>query len=111
MPWLNRGITSRIPLPQLGLMHEVTQERADQATRDMFDFHLCPDPTLIERNPAVIRTPRLIQPYLNYNALPDIPTIGSFGFGIADKGFQKLVDRVQEEFDEARIRIQMPFND
>lgn len=111
MPWLNRGVTERIPLPQFGVMHEVTQEEADAATRDMFDFHLCPDPTIIERNSAIIRTSRLVPVYQNYSALPEIPTIGSFGFGMADKGFERLIDRVQEEFDEARIRIQMPFND
>ena len=111
MPWLNAGITRGIPLPQLGVMHEVTQERADHAKRDMFDFHLCPDPTLIARNPAALRTPRLIPTYLNYQRLPEIPTIGSFGFGIGDKGFTRIVDQVQTEFDEALIRIQMPFND
>jgi len=111
MPWLTAGITARIPLPQLGVMHEVTQEEADAAAREMFDFHLCPDPTLSERNPAIIRTPRLIPLYQNYSALPEVPTIGSFGFGMADKGFERLIDRVQDEFDEARIRIQMPFND
>jgi hypothetical protein len=92
-------------------MHEVTQDEADKATTEMFDFHLCPDPILFERNPAVIRTKRLILPYTNMTSLPEIPTIGSFGFGIADKGFERVIDIVQEEFDVANIRILMPFND
>lgn len=111
MPWLNTQITSSYSIPQLGIMHEVTQEDADNATTDMFDFHLCPDPTLIVRNPAIIKTKRLIPPYINMKNLPEIPTIGSFGFGFSDKGFERIVELVQQEFDIANINIVMPFND
>jgi hypothetical protein len=111
LPWLSRKTTSKYKAFQLGIMHEVTQEDADQASQEMFDYHLCPDPTLIERNPYVFKTPRLIIPYLNTTFLPDIPTIGSFGFGFADKGFERLIETVQDEFDQARIVLYMPFND
>lgn len=111
MPWLTPEITRRRKVLQLGVMHEVTQQDADNATREMFDYHLCPDPTLIENNPYVLKTRRLILPYLNYELLPDIVTIGSFGFGFADKGFERLINVVQEEFDEARIVLNLPFND
>lgn len=111
LPWLNCQVTRKYKAIQLGIMHEVTQEEADQATQDMFDYHLCPDPTLVENNPYVFKTPRLIIPYLNTTFLPDIPTIGSFGFGFADKGFEKLINTVQDEFDKARIVLYMPFND
>jgi len=43
--------------------------------------------------------------------LPEIPTIGSFGFGTPGKGFDRLVEQVQKEFDVANIRINLPFND
>ncbi len=39
----------------------------------------------------------------------DIVTIGSFGFGGWQKGFTRLVEKVNAEFDEAVINIQMPF--
>ncbi|MDO8873974.1 MAG: hypothetical protein Q7V05_14790 [Methanoregula sp.] len=111
MPWLTGSITRKYTAPQLGIMHEVTQEEADKADREMFDYHLCPDPTLIENNPIVFKTKRLIPPYINIKNLPDVVTIGSFGFGFGDKGFEHIVKTVQEEFDQAKIILHMPFND
>lgn len=110
MPWLRKEVTRQYKIPQLGIMHEVTQEEADKATREMFDYHLCPDPTLIENNPIVFKTKRLISPYINIQNIPDILTIGSFGFGFSDKGFERLVTLVQEEFDRAKIVLHLPFN-
>ncbi len=111
MPWLTSRITRLHNIPQFGIMHEVTQEEADKATREMFDFHLCPDPTFIENNPIVFKTKRLIPPYINTKNIPDIVTIGSFGFGFGDKGFEHIVKTVQREFDQAKIILHLPFND
>jgi radical SAM superfamily enzyme YgiQ (UPF0313 family) len=110
MPWLNRYITRGYHVPQLAVMHEVTQEEADNATQEMFDGFLCPDPTLKENNPYVFKTARLIPTYCNNINIPDIPTIGSFGFGFCNKGFERLIDIAQKEFDRVRIRLHMPFN-
>jgi glycosyltransferase involved in cell wall biosynthesis len=111
MAWLNSWITKSYSIPQFGIMHEVYQEEADKATDVLFDYHLCPDPTLVKNNPIVFKTPRLIPAYKNTKPLPEIPTIGSFGFGIKDKGFDRLIEIIQEEFDVANIHILMPFND
>jgi hypothetical protein len=111
MPWLSARVTRRYRIPQLGFMHEVTQQEADEATQELFDYHLCPDPTLIENNPFVFRTRRLIPSYINSHNIPDILTVGSFGFGLRDKGFERLIDTVQREFDRARIVLNLPFND
>jgi hypothetical protein len=100
--------TSFKNIPQLGIMHEVTQRDADTATNKRFDYHLCPDPTLYETNPFIFKTPRLIPEYLNTTPLPDIPTIGSYGFGFADKGFDRIIRQVQNEFDTAKIRFHIP---
>lgn len=111
MPWLSCRITRSFKVPQLGIMHEVTQQEADTAGSDLFDYHLCPDPTLIENNALVFKTKRLLLPYLNTKNIPDEITVGSFGFGFSDKGFERLVEQVQQEFDQAKIIIRMPFND
>ena len=111
MPWLTGMITRQFQIPQLGIMHEVTQEEADNADRAMFDFHLCPDLTLKENNPIVFKTKRLIPPYINLKNIPDIITIGSFGFGFGDKGFERIIEIVQKEFDKAIIKLLLPFND
>ena len=111
MPWLTPMITKRYTMPCLGVMHEVTQEEADKATTEMFDFHLCPDPTLVQNNPYIIPTKRLIPHFLNMQPEPPIPVFGSFGFGFGNKGFHSLVVRIQEEYDQAIIKLHMPFND
>lgn len=111
MPWLNSKITRQFRASQLGIMHEVTQEEANKATQEMFDFHVCPDPTLVENNPHVFKTGRLILPYVNTQNIPAITTIGSFGFDFNDMGFDRLVNTVQQEFDEAKIILHLPVND
>jgi SAM-dependent methyltransferase len=108
MPWLNPGITRFFSVPQLGIMHEVTQQEADNAGNVLFDFHLCPDPTLIENSPSVFKTKRLVPPYINTTPIPEEIKVGSFGFGFSDKGFERLVEQVQNEFDQATIVFRMP---
>ena len=111
MPWLDETTTREFSAVRMGVMHEVTQEDADAATGEMFDMHLCPDPTLVERNPLCARIPRIIPRYSGSARPPARARIGSFGFGIHDKGFVRLVETVQREFDEADIELRMPFND
>jgi hypothetical protein len=116
MPWLTWDITrdygiNYLHAKHIGIMHEVTQESVDKETRALFDYWLCPDPVLVENNPCCLKTKRLIPPYVNTQPVPKVPTIGSFGFGFADKGFENIVAEVQEEFEEAVIRFLMPQND
>jgi len=111
MPWFTEVVANSINVPQLGIMHEVTQHDADFADNALFDFHICPDPTLKELNPIIFKTGRLIPRYLNTTHLPKLVTIGSFGFGFPDKGFESIVKMVQQEFDYAKIRFLMPVSD
>jgi len=109
LPWLNKGVVRKVKVPHIEIIHEVTQEIADAADDHIFDYHIASDPTLMNRNPLVFKTGRLLPEYKNQYGLPGIPTIGSFGFGTAGKGFQKLISRVQDEFDQAIIRLHIPF--
>jgi hypothetical protein len=111
MPWLNTKITQQFNMPQCGIVHEVTQAVVDNANQDLFDYLLCPDPTIVETKPFVFRTRRLIPSYVNSTALPKKITIGSFGFGFSDKGFERIIQTVQKEFENAKIIFQMPYND
>ncbi|MFM9910178.1 MAG: hypothetical protein ACKVOW_12550, partial [Chitinophagaceae bacterium] len=81
----------------------------EKLSNSLFDFYLAPDPTLLLKNPFVYKTGRLIPQYQNLFPLPAKTTIGSFGFGTPKKGFEKIVDLVQAEFDEAFIRFNIPF--
>ncbi len=109
MSWLNTGITRKIILPHIGIIHEVTQERVNKANKTLFDFHIAPDPTVLLTNPIVFKTGRLIPSYTDTKASPPVLTIGSFGFGTKGKGYTKIIKKVQEEFDEAIIRLNIPF--
>ena len=111
MMWLTHKVTRRYSIPQLDIVHEFTQRTADNATNKIFDYHLFQDPDMIETNPISFRTKQLVYPYVNTTPLPGIPTIGSFGFGTPGKGFERLVDQVQKEFDVAHIRLHIPCNE
>jgi hypothetical protein len=113
MPYVDIGFMAHIrtiwkDIVTMGIMHEVTQESADGATNALFDYWLCPDPTLVTPNLICLSTKRLIPNYYNFESTPKIPTIGTFGFGFKDKGFDKVVTKTCEEFDKAIINIHIP---
>jgi len=134
LPWLCTKITkgiyrsnlSGVRAVQIGIIHEITQQVADTATgygnkfilgpsqkklNSLFDFYIAADPTLLLKNPLVFKTGRLIPAFNKQLIEPSITTIGSFGFATPKKGFEKLVQKVQQEFDEAIIRLNMPSAD
>lgn len=111
---------------QLGIIHEITQEVADAAVtkteyflggsekklNSLFDFYIAADPTLLLMNPLVYKTGRLVPTYNIEKNKPKahgtIPIIGSMGFATPNKGFEELVKKVQEEFDTAIIKLNIP---
>lgn len=133
MPWLTNthlphilyeNNIFQINIPQIWIIHEVTQKVINHASNKkkqyilllqrqfinkLFDYYIAPDPTLILNNTNVFKTGRLIPEYHNIYPTPDIPTIGSFWFGTWNKWFEEIVKHVQEEFDEAIIRFNIPF--
>lgn len=111
MPWFTPDVAAQVTVPKFQIWHEVTQELADAVGETAFDYHICQDPTLEERNPRVFSIGRLIPDYTNSMPTSPVPIIGSFGFTGAGKGFERLVMLVQREFDEAIIRINIPLND
>jgi SAM-dependent methyltransferase len=134
MPWLctkvSKGVyknnIASLKVVQIGIVHEITQQVADTATayrnkyiigepdlrlNSLFDFYIAPDPTLLLKNRLVFKTGRLIPSYTNNQAAPSIPTIGSFGFATPKKGFSRIVQLVQQEFDEAVINLNIPSAD
>uniref|UniRef100_A0A6M3KUD2 Glycosyltransferase n=1 Tax=viral metagenome TaxID=1070528 RepID=A0A6M3KUD2_9ZZZZ len=117
-PWMNHKIRSITSVPQIGIIHDITQYVADTATSEgvtginsLFNFYIAPDPTLLSSNPLVYKTGRLVPQY--QGSPPDYSelTIGSFGFGTPGKGFEKIVQLVQHEFDVANIRFNIPAAD
>ena len=134
MPWLFTKIfkgvyksnISEIKIVQIGIIHEVTQSIADGAKarkkilltknktkilNSYFDYYVCSDPTITITNNIIFKTGRLIPNYQSDTICVSnpIPVIGSFGFATPNKGFEELVSRVQDEYENAVIRINMPF--
>lgn len=117
MAWVERKnrfsvpITFRFQAVHVGTIHEVYQQAADEANNSIFDFHIAPDPTLLLKNQLVYKTGRLLPIYPKYSEDNNIiPVIGSFGFATAGKGFEKIIIQVQKEFNEAVIRLNIPFS-
>jgi len=110
LSFINPNMTRRYPPVNIAIMHEMTQAEADAMPNGFFQYYVMGDPTLMENNPAVFKTGRLIIRYTNRNEAPDVVTIGTFGFSVGSKGYQRVIDAVQDEFDEAIIRIHIPAN-
>jgi hypothetical protein len=134
MPWIVTEIGKKvwknniaaINIPQIGIIHEITQLVADTAnnykkrvffrrvsalSNSLFDYYISPDPTLLLRNPIVYKTGRLIPAYENMFPIPLKPTIGCFGFATPQKGFENIIRLVQQEYDDAVIRFNIPSAD
>ena len=112
LPWLTVPGVRTLKRPLFGIYHESNQELADRASNELFDFWLCPDPTIIPRNPAVLRVPRFVPPSLpTQPLLPELFTIGSFGFATPTKGFAHLCELVNAQFERASIRLNLPRHD
>ena len=99
----------RYQIPVVAVMHEMTQAEADTMPRRLFQYYVMGDPTLRE-SAYVFPTGRILPAYDKERPPPEIPTIGTFGFSVATKGYQRLVSAVEQEFDRARIRINIPAN-
>jgi hypothetical protein len=80
------------------------------------NFHpdglLCIDSTINDDiNKNIFSLPRPLFEEFDLYDFPEnkVPTIGSFGFGFADKNFPKIAELVCKQFDKAKIRLNIPF--
>jgi len=111
MPWLSKKNVQGSNAKKLGVLHEMNEQIVSELNNEFFDMHIVPDPTLNSNRKDVFQAPRLVKNFCNYFPEPEIPTFGSFGFGFGNKGFEKIIDLVQDEYDDAVIKFMMPFNE
>lgn len=82
---------------QVGIFHEVPNEH--------FDYYIHADPTL-EDDGKTFSTGR---PLLEYDGFyptnMGVPIIGSFGFGMGGKGYPDIIKLVEQEYDEAVVKL------
>lgn len=105
MPWLGYNGMNKFPhIKHYGLYHE-----GNIPDHRQFNYVLFVDSTH-----ADIGTSFSIPRPLFENSLPisqnKIPVISSFGFGFEHKGFEKIVKLVNEQFDEAIIRLHISYS-
>lgn len=102
LPWLDNEITSFTKSKQLLIHHEY-----DIPTHLNIDRYLMAN--MIE--PIIGKTYSIPRPILEYgfnNEINnEIPHIGSFGFAFHSKNFNKICQRVEQEYDEAVINIHL----
>ena len=110
IPFIQIDMPRRYSPPSIAVMHGLGQQEADSIRQGFFQYYVMGDPTLRSVNPYVFPTGRIIPTYENKKPLPETITIGSFGFANKTKGFERLVNAVQEEFDCAVIRLNIPAN-
>ena len=91
MPWLTSELSSSIKEKQIFIYHE-----------GAYPAHLTYDHIISVETDLV----RPLHRYTKFNRNKnDIITIGSFGFGFENKGFEKICSMVQDQFDRALIRL------
>ncbi len=107
MPWLNDDVLYAIhrQFPNVrmaSIVHDVP------APFEWIDANLYFDPTHVA-GPRDYVLGRCIPE----RAVPDFdpgPVIGSFGFGLGGKGFQRVIEQVNSEFDKATVRLHIPYS-
>jgi hypothetical protein len=113
-PWID-DYQMRAPFPYIKharIMHDMNQSIADSfrpETNHGWQYIIADDPSVKETK-HVFTTNRLLpgNPTVSY-VEPKKPIIGFQGFGPPHKGIARLAHKVQEEFDEATLRLHIPF--
>jgi hypothetical protein len=110
MGWLNLNFVKNLPGFKSSIILEVDINNPFCLCPDnIFDAYLVLDPTIIpfKKNIYVFPRPLENQQQIRSELLIEskVPIIGSFGFYGEGKGFDKLIEAVNKEFDEAIIKI------
>jgi hypothetical protein len=110
MSWLDHN-TIQKKVKNIGIPHESNDrglfDTVLSIVSDMNDRFSIPRPifeNIDELLKNVEPSTQSIKNFIEYSK-EGVPIFGSFGFGILDKGFDKIVQRVHEQYDEAIIKL------
>jgi hypothetical protein len=101
--WISTVSSELQGVKQLAIHHEPSQPLPPNLAAVISQ-----DPN-IQETKTLFNSGRLILDYQNIYQENEIPVIGSFGFGLPGKGFQKLIELVQLEFDVAHIKLHISY--
>jgi SAM-dependent methyltransferase len=110
MPWLSDSILEEVSrrhrsIRFLSLVHD------EPAPFHWIDLHLYIDPNHLSKAREFTVGRRIQQFNQPVTDTVDYPIIGSYGFGLEGKGFHRVVEQVNKEFDQAKIRLHIPISD
>ena len=104
MPWFGRHSIIRYS----NIVHYAIHHEGSEPDHIQFNYYLYPDSIYNDTNKRFsIPRPLFENKNINYTK-NDIPIIGSFGFGFGNKGFGRVVKTVNDQFDEAIIKLHIP---
>ena len=114
MGWLDTKSIKKLPGFKVTIVLEMSQNNPfDCVSKDDFDAYLVLDPTCKHFMSHVYAFPRPLESAENSISeykVGGVPVIGSFGLSFQDKGFDEVVKAVNQEFDTAVVRINVPIS-
>ena len=105
MGWLTENAVAATPVPIISICHE-TYMLNDLLKK--FDYASVLNPFYPTKDKRVLLTRNGLPEYVPTPTDSEKITIGSFGFSFPNKGWHRIMEQVNEEFDEAHIRFHMP---
>jgi hypothetical protein len=115
MSWLDTRFIKNLPGFKATIVLEMSQNSPfDCVSPDDFDAYIVLDPTCKHFKKNVYAFSRPLDIALNATNVyqsSDIPVIGTFGLSFSDKGFDEVIKAVNEEFEDAIIKINVPKSD
>ena len=108
--WMSESIAKSLSKPVFCIVTEVCHNNNPIGNiPDYFTYYMVLDPTITETN-NIFSFPRPLEDYpVSEYIDKGFPIIGSFGFATPNKEWHKIVEGVNNEFDEALIRINIPY--
>lgn len=108
MSWLDTRCVRSLPGTKIAIVLEVApNDPFVRISPNDFDAYLVLDPTIARVNSTVYPFPRPLETMADLGAAPrhQHPVIGTFGLPTQGKGFDRIVDAVNQEFTQATIRM------
>jgi len=109
MSWLHHSNITRESI-NVGILHECAVNLFHHVWNiDPYAHYGVPRPLIHEFDGMIRSSNPKVHEFLQYGQDKNLPIIGSFGFGFTNKGFDKIVSYVNEQYDHAIIKLLMPF--
>jgi len=106
MPWLNADNIVRTA-KNVGIPHESPGTLFDELLDiDPLKPNGIPRPLFYEIPTKIANEEH--ECFITYNRGSNVPIFGSFGFGFENKGFDKIIQRVNDQYDNAIIKLIIP---